>query len=97
MLLMLAGAGLLWMGWTGFNGGTSLAANLSASVAVLNTHVCAATSLLTWTSLDVLLFGKPSVIGAVQGMMTGLVVITPAAGTPTIHDSPPFSSPSAFY
>ncbi|CAK9253785.1 unnamed protein product [Sphagnum jensenii] len=80
MLLMLAGAGLLWMGWTGFNGGTSLAANLSASVAVLNTHVCAATSLLTWTTLDVLLFGKPSVIGAVQGMMTGLVVITPAAG-----------------
>lgn len=78
---MLAGAGLLWMGWSGFNGGAPYAANLDASIAVLNTNICAATSLLVWTTLDVIFFGKPSVIGAVQGMMTGLVCITPGAGT----------------
>nr|DAD28081.1 TPA_asm: hypothetical protein HUJ06_029549 [Nelumbo nucifera] len=80
VLLMLAGAGLLWMGWSGFNGGAPYAANIAASVAVLNTNICAATSLLVWTSLDVVFFGRPSVIGAVQGMMTGLVCITPGAG-----------------
>ncbi|KAF9618618.1 hypothetical protein IFM89_002313, partial [Coptis chinensis] len=80
IILMLAGAGLLWMGWTGFNGGGPYAANIDASLAVLNTHVCAATSLLVWLFLDITFFGKPSVIGAVQGMITGLVCITPAAG-----------------
>ncbi len=80
VLLMLAGAGLLWMGWAGFNGGDPYSANIDSSIAVINTNICAATSLLMWTSLDVLVFGKPSVIGAVQGMITGLVVITPAAG-----------------
>ncbi|GLT66160.1 hypothetical protein SLA2020_385440 [Shorea laevis] len=80
VLLMLAGAGLLWMGWSGFNGGAPYAANIDSSIAVLNTNICAATSLLVWTSLDVIFFGKPSVIGAVQGMMTGLVCITPGAG-----------------
>ncbi|KAB1224465.1 Ammonium transporter 2 [Morella rubra] len=80
VLLMLAGAGLLWMGWSGFNGGAPYAANIDASIAVLNTNICAATSLLVWTTLDVVFFGKPSVIGAVQGMMTGLVCITPGAG-----------------
>ncbi|XP_008243169.1 PREDICTED: ammonium transporter 2 [Prunus mume] len=85
VLLMLAGAGMLWMGWSGFNGGAPYAANIDASIAVLNTNICAATSLLVWTSLDVVFFGKvfsrkPAVIGAVQGMMTGLVCITPGAG-----------------
>nr|GEZ96890.1 ammonium transporter 3 member 1-like [Tanacetum cinerariifolium]GEZ96915.1 ammonium transporter 3 member 1-like [Tanacetum cinerariifolium] len=80
IILMLAGAGLLWMGWTGFNGGDPYEASGDASLAVLNTHVCAATSLLTWLILDVIFFKKASVIGAVQGMITGLVVITPAAG-----------------
>uniref|UniRef100_A0A7N0V1C8 Ammonium transporter n=1 Tax=Kalanchoe fedtschenkoi TaxID=63787 RepID=A0A7N0V1C8_KALFE len=80
IILMLAGAGLLWMGWTGFNGGDPYVVSMDASLAVLNTHVCAATSLLTWLALDVLFFGKASVIGAVQGMITGLVCITPAAG-----------------
>ncbi|KAH9729619.1 Ammonium transporter [Citrus sinensis] len=80
ILLMLAGAGLLWMGWTGFNGGDPYNAGTDASLAVLNTHVCTATSLLTWLILDILFFGKPSVIGATQGMITGLVCITPAAG-----------------
>ncbi|KAL1531698.1 Ammonium transporter 2 member 5 [Salvia divinorum] len=80
ILLMLAGAGLLWMGWTGFNGGDPYAASIDASLAIVNTHVCTATSLLTWLLLDIIFFGKPSIIGAVQGMITGLVCITPAAG-----------------
>ncbi|TVU02369.1 hypothetical protein EJB05_52154, partial [Eragrostis curvula] len=80
ILLMIAGGGLLWLGWAGFNGGAPYSPNVTASVAVLNTNVSAATSLLTWTCLDVIFFGKPSVIGAVQGMMTGLVCITPGAG-----------------
>ncbi|XP_060961851.1 ammonium transporter 2 member 5-like [Cannabis sativa] len=80
LLLMLAGAGLLWMGWTGFNGGDPYTVSADASLAVLNTHVCTATSLLTWLLLDIIFFGKPSVIGATQGMITGLVCITPAAG-----------------
>ncbi|PON92957.1 Ammonium transporter [Trema orientale] len=80
ILLMLAGAGLLWLGWTGFNGGDPYEVSMDASLAVLNTHVCTATSLLTWLILDITFFRKPSVIGAVQGMITGLVCITPAAG-----------------
>ncbi|XP_041004885.1 ammonium transporter 3 member 1-like [Juglans microcarpa x Juglans regia] len=80
VLLMLAGAGLLWMGWAGFNGGDPYAANIDSSMAVLNTNISAATSLLVWTWLDVIFFKKPSVIGAVQGMITGLVCITPGAG-----------------
>ncbi|XP_020082059.1 putative ammonium transporter 4 member 1 [Ananas comosus] len=80
ILLTLTGAGLLWMGWTGFNGGAPYAANIDASMAILNTHLCTATSLLVWLCLDMFVFGKPSVIGAVQGMITGLVCITPAAG-----------------
>lgn len=68
------------MGWAGFNGGDPYAANVDSSMAVLNTNICAATSFLIWTWLDVIFFKKPSVIGAVQGMITGLVCITPGAG-----------------
>ncbi|XP_058088429.1 ammonium transporter 3 member 1-like isoform X2 [Magnolia sinica] len=81
VLLMLTGAGLLWMGWAGFNGGDPYSANIDSSMAVLNTNICTATSLLVWTCLDVIFFKKPSVIGAVQGMITGLVCITPGAGS----------------
>lgn len=77
---MLGGAGFLWMGWSGFNGGSPLSAGLITSLAVLNTHVCTATSLLVWLSMDMIYYKKSSVIGAVQGMITGLVCITPAAG-----------------
>ncbi|XP_034693675.1 ammonium transporter 3 member 3-like [Vitis riparia] len=80
LLLALAGAGILWMGWTGFNGGDPFAANVDSSLAVLNTHICATTSLLVWTFWDTFFFKKPSVIGAIQGMITGLVCITPGAG-----------------
>lgn len=68
------------MGWSGFNGGYPFAANVVSSIAILNTHVCAATSLLVWTWWDFFFFKKPSAIGAIQGIMTGLVCITPAAG-----------------
>ncbi|KAK1273838.1 Ammonium transporter 2 member 1 [Acorus gramineus] len=80
IILMLGGAGMLWLGWTGFNGGAPNASNLVASMAVLNTHICTATSLIVWLCLDMVFYKKSSVIGAVQGMMTGLVCITPGAG-----------------
>ncbi|XP_019053564.1 PREDICTED: ammonium transporter 3 member 1-like [Nelumbo nucifera] len=73
VLLMLAGAGLLWMGWVGFNGGDPYTENIDSSMAVLDTNICAATSLLVWICLDVIFFNKPSVIGAVRGMIAGLV------------------------
>ncbi|KAM7511833.1 hypothetical protein LguiB_010708 [Lonicera macranthoides] len=73
-------AGLLWMGWSGFNGGAPYVASSDSSLAILNTHVCTATSLITWLILDISFFKRPSIIGAVQGMITGLVCITPAAG-----------------
>lgn len=74
------GAGILWLGWTGFNGGDPFSANVDSSVAVLNTHICATTSILVWVSLDFAFSGKPTTVGAIQGMVTGLVCITPAAG-----------------
>lgn len=77
---MLVGAGILWVCWNGFNGGDPYAASPDAGVAVLNTNICTAMSLLVWTMLDYIFFKKPSVIGAVQGEITGLVAITPAAG-----------------
>lgn len=80
ILTVLIGAGILWIGWNGFNGGDPYAASADAGVAVLNTNLCTAVSLLTWTLCDMLYFKKPSVIGAVNGMITGLVAITPAAG-----------------
>ncbi|CAI9111011.1 OLC1v1011142C1 [Oldenlandia corymbosa var. corymbosa] len=80
IITVLGGAGFLWMGWSGFNGGSPMAAGLIASLAILNTHLCTATSVLVWLSMDMIYYKKSSVIGAVQGMMTGLVCITPAAG-----------------
>jgi Amt family ammonium transporter len=80
LLITLAGAGLLWLGWSGFNGGDPFTANADAGVGVLNTHCATAAALLTWTVLDTFVYGKPSILGAVNGMITGLVAITPAAG-----------------
>ncbi|MDD2875813.1 MAG: ammonium transporter [Acidiphilium sp.] len=80
LLITLAGAGILWLGWNGFNGGDPYFANADAGAAVLNTNIATAMALLTWTVLDVFAFGLPSVLGAVNGMIAGLVAITPAAG-----------------
>ncbi|KAK2355473.1 ammonium transporter [Trifolium repens] len=76
---MLGGAGLLWMGWTGFNGGAPFQVGEVTSLAIFNTHLCTATSILVWISLDMIVYKKGSLIGSVQGMMTGLVCITPGA------------------
>jgi Amt family ammonium transporter len=80
ILTVLVGAGILWIGWNGFNGGDPYAASTDAGAAVLNTNIATAVSLLVWTLLDLLYYGKPAVLGAVNGMITGLVAITPAAG-----------------
>lgn len=80
ILLAMIGAGILWCGWNGFNGGDPYTASPDAGVAVLNTNLCTALSFLTWMGLDYLYFKKPSLVGAVQGEITGLVAITPAAG-----------------
>jgi Amt family ammonium transporter len=77
-----AGAGILWLGWNGFNGGDPYFAGADASTAVINTNLATATALLAWVLLD-MFFGidhKPTFLGAVNGMITGLVAITPAAG-----------------
>src|ERR1700736_69968 len=80
LLVTLIGAGILWLGWNGFNGGDPYFANADAGAAVLNTNTCTAVALLVWTVMDKMAYGKPSVIGAVNGMIAGLVAITPAAG-----------------
>ena len=78
--MVAVGAGLLWLGWNGFNGGDPYIANMSASAAVLNTNLCTAVAFLVWVAWDYLTGRKPSLIGGVNGMITGLVAITPAAG-----------------
>jgi Amt family ammonium transporter len=80
LLVTLIGAGLLWLGWNGFNGGDPYFANHDAGAAVLNTNTATAVALLVWTLMDKMAYGKPSIIGAVNGMIAGLVAITPAAG-----------------
>jgi len=80
LLITLAGAGILWIGWNGFNGGDPYFANADAGAAVLNTNTATAAALLVWTLMDKMAYGKPSVLGAVNGMIAGLVAITPGAG-----------------
>jgi Amt family ammonium transporter len=80
LLITLVGAGILWLGWNGFNGGDPYFANADAGAAVLNTNTATAVALLVWTLMDKMAYGKPSVLGAVNGMIAGLVAITPAAG-----------------
>jgi Amt family ammonium transporter len=80
LLVTLVGAGILWLGWNGFNGGDPYFANADAGAAVLNTNTATACGVLVWTLCDKIAYGKPSVIGAVNGMIAALVAITPAAG-----------------
>lgn len=80
LAMVAVGAGLLWMGWNGFNGGDWYEASGIASAAVLNTNLCTAVAFLVWVSLDYLTGRKPSLIGSVNGMIVGLVAITPGAG-----------------
>ncbi|WP_076416973.1 ammonium transporter [Colwellia sp. UCD-KL20] len=80
LTMTVTGAGMLWVGWFGFNGGSALAANGDASMAMLVTHISAAAGTLTWAFIEWKKFGKASVIGAVTGMVAGLGTITPASG-----------------
>ncbi len=80
MPLTITGAGLLWVGWFGFNGGSALAANGDAGMAMLVTHISAAAGAMTWLVAEWFRYGKPSALGAVTGMVAGLGTITPASG-----------------
>jgi ammonium transporter, Amt family len=80
LAMVAVGAGLLWMGWNGFNGGDWYSAGEVASASVLNTNLCVAVAFLSWVALDYLTGRKPSLIGSVNGMIVGLVAITPGAG-----------------
>jgi len=78
--MTMAGAGMLWVGWFGFNGGSALAANASAAGAILATHFAAAAAALTWMTIEWLRVGKPTSVGIVTGCVAGLATITPASG-----------------
>jgi Amt family ammonium transporter len=80
LAMVAVGAGLLWLGWNGFNGGDPYNVGPDASSAVLNTNLCTAVAFLTWIGCDYATKRKPSLIGGVNGMIVGLVAITPAAG-----------------
>jgi len=80
MTMVVTGAGMLWVGWFGFNAGSALTADGRAGMAMLVTHIGAASGALTWMIIEWQRFGKPSVLGIVTGMVAGLGTITPASG-----------------
>jgi Amt family ammonium transporter len=80
MTMVVTGAGMLWVGWFGFNAGSALTADGHAGMAMLATHIGAAAGALTWMFIEWKRFGKPSVLGVVTGMVAGLGTITPASG-----------------
>ncbi|MCB1722376.1 MAG: ammonium transporter [Chromatiaceae bacterium] len=80
MTMTVTGAGMLWVGWFGFNGGSALAANGDAAMAMLVTHISAAAGAMLWMTMEWFKFGKPSALGGVTGMVAGLGTITPASG-----------------
>jgi Amt family ammonium transporter len=80
LALTMVGAGLLWVGWFGFNAGSALEANGLAAVALVNTMVAPAAGLLAWMGAERFVSGKPSMLGGASGAVAGLVAVTPAAG-----------------
>jgi Amt family ammonium transporter len=80
LAMVAVGAGMLWMGWNGFNGGDPYNAGADASAAILNTNLATAVAFLVWVCCDYFTDRKPSLLGSVNGMIVGLVAITPAAG-----------------
>ena len=81
LTMTVTGAGMLWVGWFGFNAGSAVAADSSAAMAMLVTHLSAACGSLAWMTMEWLRHGKPSVLGIVTGMVAGLGTITPASGS----------------
>ena len=81
LTMTVTGAGMLWVGWFGFNAGSALAADNSAAMAMLVTHLSAACGSLAWMTMEWIRHGKPSVLGIVTGMVAGLGTITPASGS----------------
>ena len=79
-VLTMIGASMLWIGWFGFNGGSALGAGNSAGMALLVTHIAAATASLVWMFIEWFRFGRPSLVGIVTGMVAGLATVTPASG-----------------
>lgn len=80
LYFVFIGAGLLWLGWNGFNGGDPYGSTIDASIAILNTDLATAVSAIVWMLMDMKFLGKPTLVGAMSGAITGLVAITPAAG-----------------
>jgi Amt family ammonium transporter len=80
LTMTVTGACMLWVGWFGFNAGSALAADGAAGMAMLVTHIGAATGSLAWLICEWIRYGKPSVLGIVTGMVAGLGTITPASG-----------------
>ena len=78
--LTMIGASMLWVGWFGFNGGSALGAGGGAGMALLVTHIAAATASLVWMGIEWMRFGRPSLVGIVTGMVAGLATVTPASG-----------------
>ncbi|MHB8566335.1 MAG: ammonium transporter [Nitrososphaerales archaeon] len=80
LTMVLIGAGILWLGWNGFNGGDPYGSTIDASIAVMNTEFAAAASAIAWILMDMKFIKKPTLVGATTACVTGLVAITPAAG-----------------
>ncbi|RMD69399.1 MAG: ammonium transporter [Gammaproteobacteria bacterium] len=80
LTMTVGGAGMLWVGWFGFNAGSALAADGNAAMALVATHISAAAGVIAWSAMEWWRFGKPSVLGAATGMVAGLGTITPASG-----------------
>ena len=79
-ILVFIGAAMLWVGWFGFNGGSALAADGAAGMAITVTHISAATAALTWMTIEWMSHGKPTLVGIATGAIAGLATITPASG-----------------
>jgi Amt family ammonium transporter len=78
--MTMIGAGLLWVGWFGFNGGSALSAGADAGMAIVATHISACVAGMVWGALEWIRFGRPSMIGVVTGVVAGLATVTPASG-----------------
>jgi Amt family ammonium transporter len=81
LALTLVGAGLLWVGWFGFNAGSALEASGTAAIAMMNTFVAPAAGVMAWMLIERIVSGRPSLLGGASGGIAGLVAVTPAAGT----------------